>query len=320
MARVYVAGSINMDLVARAARHPRPGETVAGTHVATYPGGKGANQAIAATRMGANTALLGKLGTDAFGDQLRDFLCGQGVQLDYLRQTAAAATGVALIVVAESGENSIVVVPGANALLEPDDLANVPIAAGDVVLSQFEIPLATIQQLFTRARAIGATTILNPAPAQPCPPDVLALADVLILNETELAFFADTASIALSSLDTIAAAARRLRARSEQVIIATLGALGALAVLGEQQVHIAGHRVRAVDTTAAGDTFAGATAARLAQGYPLERALRDANAAAAICVQRSGAAPSIPTAAEVEALVSAECRPNPKKIGPVDSQ
>jgi ribokinase len=306
MARVYVAGSINMDLVARAARHPRPGETVAGTHVATYPGGKGANQAIAAARLGADTILLGKLGTDAFGDQLRDFLCGQGVQLDYLRQTAAAPTGVALIVVAESGENSIVVVPGANALLEPDDLANVPIAAGDVVLSQFEIPLATIQQLFTRARAIGATTILNPAPAQRCAREVLALADVLILNETELAFFVDIDSITASSPDAIAAAARRLRTRAEQVIVATLGAHGALAIIGERQLRISGHRVRAVDTTGAGDTFAGATAARLACGYPIERALHDANTAAAICVQRPGAAPSIPTAAEVEALISAE--------------
>jgi ribokinase len=309
MARVYVAGSINMDVVARAARHPRPSETVAGTHVATYPGGKGANQAIAATRMGANTALLGKLGTDTFGYQLRDFLHRQGVQLDYLQQSAAAATGVALIVVTDTGENSIVVVPGANALLEADDLADVPIAAGDVVLSQFEIPLRTIEQFFARARRLGATTILNPAPAQSCRHYMLALADVLILNETELAFFADMASIAVSSLDAIAAAARCLRVRSEQIIIATLGAHGALAILGEQQVHIAGHRVRAVDTTAAGDTFAGATAARLAEGFPLERALRDANAAAAICVQRPGAAPSIPTAAEVEALLSAECQP-----------
>jgi len=302
MARVYVAGSINMDLVARAARHPRPGETVAGTHVATYPGGKGANQAIAATRMGANTALLGKLGTDAFGNQLRDFLCGQGVNLGYLRQTAAAATGVALIVVAESGENSIVVVPGANALLEPDDLANVPIAAGDVVLSQFEIPLATIQQLFTRARAVGAMTILNPAPAQRCALELLALADVVILNETELAFFVDADPITTSSPDAIAAAARRLRVRAEQVVVATLGAHGALAIIGERQLRIPGNRVQAVDTTGAGDTFAGATAARLACGYPIERALRDANTAAAICVQRPGAAPSIPTAAEVDAV------------------
>jgi ribokinase len=307
MARVYVAGSINMDLVARAARHPRPGETVAGTHVATYPGGKGANQAIAAARLGAETILLGKLGTDTFGDQLRDFLSGQGVQLDYLRQTAAAATGVALIVVAENGENSIVVVPGANALLKPDDLAGVPIAAGDVVLSQFEIPLATILQLFTRARAVGATTILNPAPAQRCAREVLALADVLILNETELAFFVDIEPIVASSPDAIAAAARCLRTRAEQVIIATLGAHGALAIIGERQLRIPGHRVRAVDTTGAGDTFAGATAARLACGYPIERALHDANTAAAICVQRPGAAPSIPTAAEVEAVSNAEC-------------
>ena len=152
------------------------------------------------------------------------------MQLDYLRRTSAAATGVALIVVTDTGENSIVVIPGANALLEPDDIASVPIAAGDVVLSQFEIPLVTIQQFFTQARTSGATTILNPAPAQRCARELLALADVLILNETELAFFADTASVALSSLDTIAAAARRLRARSEQVIIATLGALGALAI------------------------------------------------------------------------------------------
>jgi ribokinase len=307
MSRVYVAGSINMDLVARAARHPRPGETVAGTHVATYPGGKGANQAIAAARLGAETALLGKLGTDTFGNQLRAFLSGQGVTLDFVRQTATAATGVALIVVAESGENSIVVVPGANALLEPDDLTNVPIATGDVVLSQFEIPLATIQQLFTQARAIGATTILNPAPAQRCAREVLALADVLILNETELAFFVDIDPISASSPDAsspdaIAAAARRLRTRAEQVIVATLGAHGALAVVGERQLRVPGHRVRAVDTTGAGDTFAGATAARLACGYPIERALRDANTAAAICVQRPGAAPSIPTAAEVEAF------------------
>ena len=307
MARVYVAGSINMDVVARAARHPRPGETVVGTHVATYPGGKGANQAIAAARMGAETILLGKLGTDAFGNQLRDFLCGQGVKLDYLQQTSAAATGLALIVVTDDGENSIVVVPGANALLQPDDLANVPFAAGDVVLSQFEIPLGTIQQLFTRARAMGARTILNPAPAQRCPPDVLALADVLICNETELAFFGNTDPIAASSPDAIAAAARRLRTRAEQVIVATLGAHGALAVVGGQELHIPGHRVRAVDTTGAGDTFVGATAACLARGYSIERALRDANTAAAICVQRPGAAPSIPTAAEVEALINAEC-------------
>jgi ribokinase len=301
MARVYVAGSINMDLVARTARHPRPGETVAGTHLATYPGGKGANQAIAAARLGADTVLLGKLGTDTFGEELRDFLSGQGVQLDYLRQTAAAATGVALIVVAESGENSIVVVPGANALLEPDDVAGVPLAAGDVVLSQFEIPLATIQQLFTQARAIGATTILNPAPARRDARKLLALADVLILNESELAFFAGVDPILVSSPDAIAAAARHLRARAEQVVVATLGAHGVLAIVGEHQLRIAGHPVQAVDTTAAGDTFAGATAARLACGYPIEHALRDANTAAAICVQRPGAAPSIPTAAEVEA-------------------
>ena len=304
MPRVYVAGSINMDLVARAPRHPQPGETIAGTQAATYPGGKGANQAVAAAKLGGETMLVGKVGTDAFGDQLCAFLRGQGVGLEYVQRSADAATGVALIVVSDSGENAIVVVPGANALLDPADVDRVPIASGDVVLSQFEIPLATVEHFFRRARGRGATTILNPTPARVCPRDLLALADVVVLNELELACLLTSAPLAAASVDAIAEAARRLRTYAEQVIVVTLGAGGAVAVAPDRQLEIPGHKVTAVDTTGAGDTFVGATAACLACGWPLERALGYANMAAAICVQRPGAGPSIPTAAEVAAFAS----------------
>jgi len=304
MSRVYVAGSINMDLVTRAHRHPRAGETVLGRGFATYPGGKGANQAVASAKLGAQTIMLGKVGTDAFGDQARRFLHGQGVKVDYVQRTGDAPTGVALIVVSDSGENSIVVVPGANGLLGPGDVEVAPVEKGDVVVSQFEIPLATIERLFTRCRTVGATTILNPAPGRACSPDLLALANVLILNETEIAFFLGVDRIDLSSLDAVATAANRLRAHPEQVLVATLGVRGVLATVGERRVSIPGRRVKAIDTTGAGDSFTGATAARLAAGCTLESALAYANAAASICVQRQGAGPSMATAEEVEALVA----------------
>ncbi len=302
MSKVIVAGSINMDLVARAERHPLPGETVPGHSAATYPGGKGANQAVASARLGADTVMIGRLGTDVFGPQLKQFLEDQGVRLDYVRETSQAPTGVALIVVAESGENTIVVVPGANGLVSVADVDAVPIEKGDVVLSQFEIPTETIEALFRRCRRLGATTLLNAAPAKRCSRAFLELADIILVNETELGFMIGE-SVDASSSDSVATAARALRARPDQVIVATLGADGALAVSGEQQTAVPGHKVKAVDTTAAGDTFAGALAARLAAGVAVESALVYANAAAAICVQRPGAGPSIPFATEVDDMV-----------------
>src|ERR1700749_1996543 len=165
MTRVVVAGSINMDVVATAERHPRVGETVFGRDVLYFPGGKGTNQAVAASKLVATTALIGRLGKDAFGVELRGFLAGQGVNLSWVRETDGAHTGTAIITLADA-DNTIVVVPGANALLTPDDVVAVPLAKGDVAVSQFEIPLPSISAFFTRARAAGATTILNPAPAR----------------------------------------------------------------------------------------------------------------------------------------------------------
>ena len=301
MGRVYVAGSINMDVVATADRHPRVGETVAGREVLYFPGGKGANQAVAASRLGARTTLIGRLGRDSFGAELRTFLGAQGIDLGAVRD-ADTHTGTAIITVAAS-DNTIVVIPGSNALVDADDVADVPLAKGDVAVSQFEIPLPTITAFFRRAREAGVVTVLNPAPAQKMSRELLALVDILVLNETELGFLAGSE---LSDGDEAARTidvARKLQARADQTICVTLGRRGVLALAGREEIAVPGRAVKAVDTTGAGDCFVGALAAQLADGAPLRAALAFANAAASISVQRMGAGPSMPTAAEVAAVL-----------------
>lgn len=302
MGRVFVAGSINMDVVATADRHPRIGETVAGRQVLYFPGGKGANQAVAAARLRARTTLIGRLGTDSFGAELRAFLAAQGIDLGYVQQTAGVHTGTAIITVAEA-DNTIVVIPGSNALVSADDVDVVPLLTGDVAVSQFEIPLPTIAAFFQRARGAGATTLLNPAPAQAISSELLVLVDILVLNETELGFLA---GVELSDSDEAARiieVARKLQAREDQTICVTLGKRGVLALAGREEIAVPGRVVTAVDTTGAGDCFVGAFAAQLAEGAPLRAALAFANAAASISVQRMGAGPSMPTAAEVAAVL-----------------
>ena len=303
MGRVFIAGSINMDVVATADRHPKVGETVAGRQVLYFPGGKGANQAVAASRLGTKTTLIGRLGKDSFGAELRMFLGAQGIELGSVRD-ADTHSGTAIITVAAS-DNTIVVIPGSNALVSADDVANVPLAKGDVAVSQFEIPLPTIAAFFQRARSAGATTLLNPAPAQKMSAELLALVDILVLNETELGFLA---GVELSDGDeaaTIIDVARQLQAREDQIICVTLGKRGVLALAGREEFAVPGRVVKAVDTTGAGDCFVGALAAQLAKGVSLRAALAFANAAASISVQRMGAGPSMPTAAEVAAVIKA---------------
>ncbi|MDA9548760.1 ribokinase [Bradyrhizobium sp. CCBAU 45321] len=302
MGRVFVAGSINMDVVATADRHPRIGETVAGRQVLYFPGGKGANQAVAASRLGARTTLIGRLGGDSFGAELKAFLGAQGIDLGYVVETAEAHTGTAIITVAEA-DNTIVVVPGANGLVGADDVSVVPLLKGDVAVSQFEIPLPTIAAFFHRARAAGAVTVLNPAPAQKMPVELLALVDILVLNETELGFLAGSELSDDDEAAKIIDVARKLQAREDQTICVTLGKRGVLALAGREEISVAGRVVKALDTTGAGDCFVGALAAQLADGAALRDALRFANAAASISVQRMGAGPSMPTAAEVTAVL-----------------
>ena len=304
MGRVFVAGSINMDVVATADRHPRIGETVLGQAVLYFPGGKGANQAVAAAKQGAPTTLIGRLGADAFGQDLKAFLAAQGVDLRFVRETAKAHTGTALITLA-NGDNTIVVIPGANGLVDAADVAAPMLAKGDIAVSQFEIPRPAIAAFFKRARGAGATTILNPAPAREFGPELFDLIDILILNESELGLLA---KIELRDTDdhiSFIDAARSLPFGGDKIICVTLGRRGAFALIGGKPLIIPGRPVGAVDTTGAGDCFVGAVAAQLADGKTIQAALEYANAAASICVQRMGAARSMPNAAEVEAALSA---------------
>jgi ribokinase len=301
MGGVFVAGSINMDVVATADRHPKIGETVAGNAVLYFPGGKGANQAVAAAKLGAATTLIGRLGRDAFGRDLKTFLAAQDIDLTFVQQIAEAHTGTAIITVANA-DNSIVVIPGANALVSAADVTKPTLAAGDVAVSQFEIPLPTIKAFFARARTTKATTILNPAPMVSFDRELLDLVDILILNETELGVLTNTELSGADHLERFIDAARTLPT-ADRVICVTLGKRGAIALLNGEPFFIPGRPAKAVDTTGAGDCFVGAVAAALAAGNPIQDALGYANVAASICVQRMGAAPSMPTVAEVKAAL-----------------
>jgi ribokinase len=301
MGRVFVAGSINMDVVTTAERHPKIGETVAGKDVLYFPGGKGANQAVAAAKQGVLTTLIGRLGEDAFGHDLRKFLAAQSIDLGLVKDTEGVHTGTAVITVANS-DNTIVVVPGANALVDATDVAAASLAKGDVAVSQFEIPLPAIAAFFRRARAGGATTILNPAPARAVGPELLALVDILVLNETELGVLAGAELGEHDEPQYFIEAARKLRGKDRSICI-TLGRRGVLALVGSEAMLIPGRNVKAVDTTGAGDCFVGALAAQLASNKSMRNALTYANAAASICVQRMGAAPSMPTVDEVKKIL-----------------
>jgi ribokinase len=303
MGHVFVAGSINMDVVATADRHPRVGETVAGHALLYFPGGKGANQAVAAAKLGAPTTLIGRLGKDAFGDELKAFLAAQGIDLSFVQRTAEAHTGTALITTANA-DNTIVVIPGANAFVCAADVAAPLLAKGDIAVSQFEIPLPAITAFFKRARTVGATTILNPAPAKEFGRELLELVDILILNETELGLLTNTELHDTDDYPRFIEAARSLHAGKDRIICVTLGKRGVLALVSDEPLIIDGRTVNAVDTTGAGDCFVGAVAALLAGRKSIRDTFGYANVAASICVQRMGAAPSMPTAAEVEAAIA----------------
>src|ERR1700733_13263340 len=254
MGRVFVAGSINMDVVAMADRHPRIGETVAGHAVLYFPGGKGANQAVAAAKLGAPTTLIGRLGKDAFGRELKAFLDTQNIDLTFLRETAEAHTGTALITIADA-DNTIVVIPGANALMSAADVAAPVLKKGDIAVSQFEIPLPTIRAFFERARASGAATILNPAPAQEFSRDLLDLVDILILNESELGLLAKTELCDTDEDARFIEAMRSLQPGNDQIICVTRGRRGIVALIDDHPHTDFGRAVKAIDTTGAGDCF-----------------------------------------------------------------
>jgi ribokinase len=295
---VVVVGSVNMDLVARTPRLPVPGETVSGETFSTLPGGKGANQAVAASRLGAPTAFIGCVGDDAFGATLRDGLQADRIDCRGLRVVPGVSSGVALIVVDRDGRNGIVIVPGANGELAPADVdRHEPLLAGArIVVLQLEVPLGTVEHAVARARALGALVVLNPAPARPLPPALLAGVDVLVPNELEAAALT---GLPVRSVEDAVAAGQRLRQAGPRTVLVTLGARGVVAVTAEGAQHHPAPVVTAVDSTAAGDTFIGGLCVGLVEARPLEEAIRFAQAAAAVSVTRFGAQPSIPRRDEV---------------------
>ena len=290
--RVLVAGSANLDFVVRAGHVPAPGETVLGRDFATFPGGKGANQAVACARAGGvATHMLLALGEDPHAEVMEASLRDAGVHPNIIR-TAEAATGTAFICLADNAENAITVVPGANALLRPHHLP--ALHATRHLLLQLETPLATVAAYARSARAAAVRVVLNAAPAAPLPPSLLADLDVLVVNEGELAL--------LAGPGTIAAQVARIPV---PCVVVTLGARGCLARRGGEMHVQTAFRVDAVDTTGAGDTFCGVLTAQLAQNAALQEALRYASAASALACTRLGAQSSIPTQADVDALLSA---------------
>jgi len=297
--RVAVVGSLNMDLVARAPRLPHPGETLAGRTFAQVAGGKGGNQAVAAARLGAQVSMLGCVGSDANGAQLRAGLEAEGIDCTAL-ETGREATGVALIVVDDASQNAIVIVAGSNGEVTPETIARheAVLAAADVVICQLETPLATVHAALAAARRLGKTVILNPAPATgPLPAEWLPLIDYLIPNELEAATLT---GLPVGSPEEAATAAAVLRAAGARNVLVTLGPRGVQAALeGAAPVLYDAPKVEAVDTTAAGDTFIGGFAAQLAEGADVDAAIRFAQRAAALSVTRAGAQPSIPTRAEL---------------------
>ncbi len=303
MTNILTLGSLNMDLITRTPRLPAPGETILGTAFSTAPGGKGANQAIAAAKLGAPVKMIGRVGADDFGKMLRHNLNAAGVDTQYLITDAKTATGIASIWVDDAGQNSIIVAPGANARVNRADVDAAAAAFRDarVIVAQLEIPLDTVEYAFQLARKHNRLTILNPAPAQPLTRDLLALADLLIPNETEATLLTGIQTVDFESAQN---AARVLRESGARRVLITLGAQGAVWVDDDAPAQsIAPFPVRVVDTTAAGDAFVGALAASLARDNDWTTSLRQASAAGALATTKLGAQPALPTRAELDAFL-----------------
>ena len=297
MSDVVVVGSVNLDRVQTVERLPDPGDTVRGRSFATYFGGKGANQAVAAARMGARVRFVGRVGRDAAGAELRAALVAEGID-DRTLLEVDGPTGFATILVSAAGENVIVLEPGANGAFAAETLAADDLAGATVALFQAEVPVETVVRGLELARAAGATTFWNAAPpegAERVPP---ALVDVLVVNEGEGAVLAESLGEPTDPHQLL----ERLAARYASVVL-TLGAQGVMWAHDGARGAVPSHRVDVVDTTAAGDTFTGALTAGIAAGQPWGEALATAVAAAALCVTRAGAQASIPRAVEVQAAL-----------------
>jgi len=306
-ASILVIGSANMDLVAATDRFPSPGETVLGMSFDLFPGGKGANQAVCAARLGGDVRFVGKLGRDLFGEKLARGLKRNAVRLDHCERDRHVPTGTAVITVNRSGQNQIIVVPGSNMSLMPADIERHRAAfrSARILLMQLEIPLPTVARAALLARQHGIPVILNPAPARPLPKHLLTLVDYLVPNETELEHLTGQR---VRNVRQAAAAAHVLLERGAGVVVLTMGSKGCLRVNASGVAFFPAWKIRPVDTTAAGDAFCGALAVALSSGHTLDEALPFANVVAAFSVTRRGAQSSMPTRRELQRFVGSNAR------------
>lgn len=295
---LVVVGSLNMDLVFRAPRAPEAGETLIGYSFTTAHGGKGANQAVACARLGAKVSHVGRVGADAFGRQLKDALAADGIEVQHISVDAEAATGTAMILVDDQAQNRIVLAPGANARLAAAHLqeALTSIEAAALMILQLEVPLPSVEAAIALARQSRCPVLLNPAPAQQLPDHVWPAIDYLIPNETEASLLT---GVSVGDVASASEAAAILRQRGVKTVLITLGSQGVLIADDQGVRHLPAHPVKAVDTTAAGDTFIGGFAVGRLEGMSVDDAARLGQRAAALCVSRAGAQPSIPYRSEL---------------------
>jgi ribokinase len=300
--KVVVVGSFNMDLVIKTERRPQRGETLIGEEFGMFIGGKGANQAIAASRLGADVTMIGRLGADLFGDTFFTEFDKENIDTSFVVRDAEVGTGVASPVIDADGDNSIIIVPRANMRLDVEDVerAASKIADADVLLLQLEVPIESSKRAAEIARANGVEIILNPAPACVLPDSFLGLIDILVPNEVETEFLT---KVTVADDEGARLAAKVLFEKGISTIVLTLGNRGTLLLTSQRSQLVPAYNVKVVDTTAAGDAFCGALATALASGDKIENAVAFANATGALAVTVLGAAPSMPTAEQVHDFV-----------------
>ena len=303
MGIVSVVGSFVYDLVAKAPRRPKTGETLIGEFFGMFLGGKGANQAIASSRSGASVHMIGRLGNDLFGNQFLEKFSNEGISTDFVVIDDVNGTGVGMPLIDATGDNSIVLIPQANMALSVDDVNNAfePIASSDVLILQLEVPIDASQRAAEIAKENNTMVLLNPAPAREIPDSFLRLVDVLIPNEIETEILS---GMKTTTDDQAIEAARALTSKGISTVILTLGHRGALLLTDEIEKRVPGFTIEAVDTTAAGDAFCGALATSLAQGSTIEDAVWIANAAGALAVTKLGAEPSLPKKADLDQFLA----------------